>query len=136
MGHSVSSVLSPVKLSSASSASTCQGPSGQRHACQADKLETYKLHEYGSMKPIVLFNPMSVIQLNINGQTVTRQIHAAIHQQQYFVPIKNYYRSRFHWPQDTFDNIDWQNFALAYKRFPRQHTFFYKLGWRKLLVAA
>jgi hypothetical protein len=34
----------------------------------ANKLATYDLQEYGSMKPIVPFDPMSGIQLSINGQ--------------------------------------------------------------------
>jgi hypothetical protein len=81
---------------------------------EADKLATYNLQEYGSMKPIVPFDHMSGIQLSINGQTVTRQIHAAIHQQQHLVPLQQYYRSRFHWHQETFDDIDWTNFAIVY----------------------
>jgi hypothetical protein len=79
---------------------------------------------------------MSGIQLSINGQTVTRRIHAAIHQQQHFVPLQQYYQSRFHWHQETFNNIDWSNFAIVYQRFPQQCTFFSKLGWKKLPVAA
>jgi hypothetical protein len=103
---------------------------------EADKLATYDLQEYGSMKPIVPFDPMSGIQLSINGQTATRRIHAAIHQQQHFVPLQQYYRSRFHWHQETFDDIDWSNFAIVYQSFPRQRTFFSKLGWKKPPVAA
>jgi hypothetical protein len=102
----------------------------------ADKLATYDLQEYGSMKPIVPFDPMSGIQLSISGQTVTRRIHAAIHQQQHFVPLQQYYQSRFQWNQDTFHDIDWANFAIVYRRFPQQRTFFSKLRWKKLLVAA
>jgi hypothetical protein len=37
----------------------------------ANKLATYDFQEYVSMKPIVPFDPMSGIQLNINGQTAT-----------------------------------------------------------------
>jgi hypothetical protein len=102
----------------------------------AIKLATYDLQEYGSMKPIVPFDPMSGIQLSFNGQTVTRRIHAAIHQQQHFVPLQQYYQSRLHWNQEAFNDIDWTNFAIVYRRFPRQRTFFSKLGWKKLLVAA
>jgi hypothetical protein len=102
----------------------------------ADKLATYDLQEYGSMKPIVPFDPMSGIQLSISGQTVTRRIHAAIHQQQHFVPLQQYSRSWFQWNQDTFHDIDWANFAIVYWRFPQQRTFFSKLGWKKLPVAA
>jgi hypothetical protein len=44
--------------------------------------------------------------------------------------------SRFHWHQETFNNIDWSNFAIVYQQFPQQRTFFSKLGWKKLPVAA
>jgi hypothetical protein len=102
----------------------------------ANRLATYALQEYGSMKPIVPFYFMSGIQLGINGQTVTRRIHAAIHQQHHFVPLQQYYRSRFHWHQETFTDIDWTNFAIVYRQFPLKRTFFSKLGWKKLPVAA
>jgi hypothetical protein len=61
-----------------------------------------------------LYGVTPMFKLSINGQTVTRRIHAAIHQQQHFVPLQQYYRSRFHWHQETFDDIDWTNFAIVY----------------------
>jgi hypothetical protein len=76
-----------------------------------------------------------LIQLSINGQTVTLRIHAAIHQQQHFVPLQQY-RSRFHWHQETFNDIDWTNIAIVYRQFPRHRNFFSKLRWKKLPVAA
>jgi hypothetical protein len=59
----------------------------------------------------------------------------AIHNQQHLAPLRQYYRARFHWSLDVFEGIDWQQYSMAYRRFPRQRTFFSKLGWKKLPVA-
>jgi hypothetical protein len=40
----------------------------------ADKLATMDLQEYCSVKPLVPFNPLCGVQLNINGHTVTCQL--------------------------------------------------------------
>jgi hypothetical protein len=102
---------------------------------EADTLATTALHEYGSIKPIVPFDPSSRAQLTINGCTITRQFAKAIHNQQHLAPLCQYYRLRFNWSCDVFEDIDWSQYSMAYRRFPRQRTFFSKLGWKKLPVA-
>jgi hypothetical protein len=102
---------------------------------EADTLATTALHEYGSIKPIVPFNPSSGAQLTINGCTITRQFAKAIHNQQHLAPLRQYYRSRFHWSCDVFEDIYWSQYSMAYRRFPRHRTFFSKWGWKKLPVA-
>jgi hypothetical protein len=101
---------------------------------EADTLATMELQEYGSIKEMVPFDPDSGIQLNINGCTITRQLTGAIHNQQHLAPIRKYYRTRFSWSSECFV-ISWPLYMMAYRRFPRQRTFFSKLGWKKLPVA-
>jgi hypothetical protein len=103
---------------------------------EADALATFALQEYGSIKPEVPFDPSVGVQLNINGCAITRQFHKAIHNQQHLASLRQYYRARFHWSFDVFGCIDWQHYSMAYRQFPRQRTFFSKLGWKKLPVAA
>jgi hypothetical protein len=102
---------------------------------EADALATTALHEYGSIKPTVPFDPSSSVQLTLNGRTITRQFAKAIHNQQHLAPLRRYYRSRFLWSRVVFEDIDWSQYSMAYRRFPRQRTFFSKLGWKKLPVA-
>jgi exonuclease III len=101
----------------------------------ADKLATEELHEYSSIKSLVPFDPASGAQLNIAGKTVTRQLGTAIHNQHHLGPLRDYYSTRFQWSLETFENIDWAHYAMAYKRFPRHRTFYSKFGWKKLPIA-
>jgi hypothetical protein len=103
---------------------------------EADTLATTELQEYGSIKYNVSFDPLCEVQLNIEGRTITRQLGSAIHNQQHLAALQKYYGDRFRWNQGTFGTIDWSHFAMVYKRFPCQHTFFSKFGWKKLPVAA
>jgi endonuclease/exonuclease/phosphatase family metal-dependent hydrolase len=103
---------------------------------EADKLATVEMLEYGSVKPIVPFDPDVGTQLQIDGITVTRQLGVAIHNKQHLPPLRKYYCTRFHWSTIRFHQVDWVSFSMAYKRFPRQKTFYRKLGWKKLPVGA
>jgi hypothetical protein len=73
--------------------------------------------------------------LTINGCTITRQFAKAIHNQQHLAPLRQYYQLRFNWSCDVFVDIAWSQYSMAYRQFPRQRTFFSKLGWKKLPVA-
>jgi hypothetical protein len=71
-----------------------------------------KLQEYGSVKPMVPFNPESGVQLSINARMIMRQLGAAIHNQQHLAPLHLYYCTHFRWDPHCFDGINWPTYML------------------------
>jgi hypothetical protein len=91
---------------------------------EVDTLAMCELQEYGSVKPTVPFDPETGVHFGLDGRTVMHHLCAAIHNQQHLAPLHAYYCTHFHRDDYFFDGIDWPTFAMVYKRFPCQGTFY------------
>ena len=96
----------------------------------ADSLATVELKEYGSILPMVPFDPASQVLLHINGRTITGDIPSAIQN----CLFAAYFCNRFGWSPSTHDNVNWEAFSQVYSNYPRSRKFFNQFGWKKLPV--
>jgi hypothetical protein len=100
--------------------------------CCADEQATLAL-EANDPHPLVPFDPITAVQLNINGATITHHVTRQIREVISLPRYKKYLAERFHWPIHSlrsgpvcqvFDSILWSAFHFAYKKHSRKRRAF------------
>jgi hypothetical protein len=82
---------------------------------EADELATIGLKRLQE-KPMVPFDPETVIQFHIQGRTITRDFKRTVREIIQLPPLRQFYCERFGWSDNIFDVIDWDIFRPVYKK--------------------
>jgi hypothetical protein len=82
---------------------------------EADELATIGLKRLQE-KPMVPFDPETVIQFHIQGRTITRDFKRTVRETIQLPPLRQFYCERFGWSDNIFDVIDWDIFRPVYKK--------------------
>ena len=90
---------------------------------EADHLATEGLQS-GVSKDRVPLDPMTCVQVHMQGRTITRDLKRTIRKITRTEPLMKYYMERFQWTPSTCRTIDWELFGWAYKTRIKK-----KFGW-------
>ena len=93
---------------------------------EADKRATHELQNYSSYFPMVPFDPISKVQLHLNGVTVTRKYATTLRTHCTLPRLRAYYEERFNWDKTIFDMIDWDTFSTVFSNSKGKRNFLTK----------
>ena len=90
----------------------------------ADALATTGLNN-GVPKERVPLDPAVMIQLHVDGKTITRSLKHTVREMINTITLRDYYCRRFGWTKKHFDLIDWEHiFTPVYNRHAKK-----RLNW-------
>ena len=98
----------------------------------ADALARDEMANFGRRLPEVPLDPVSCVLVSIGGCTITSDVESAVRNQRFLPKLREYLCRRFQWSKQTFNSIAWDDFSIAYSKYPRSRKFFMQFGWKKL----